>query len=115
MADDLRRMKRRHLIYYLDVYEVGTDKLLGHLVDITTKGIKLVSKDPLPIGTDYAMKMILPEGYFDERELLLQGRAMWSSNDINPDFYDTGFEIPEIDGKTIDIIKELIEAIGFMN
>ena len=36
--DERRRLKRRHLIYYLRVFNQATDQLIGHLVDLTTEG-----------------------------------------------------------------------------
>lgn len=41
MTEDGRTLKRRHLIFYLEVFNEDNDELLGHVVDITTKGIKL--------------------------------------------------------------------------
>ena len=64
-----RELKRRHLFFYLEVYDVVTGELLGNLVDITTRGIKLVSKNQIPINKTYVLRMVLPEGYFTENEI----------------------------------------------
>jgi hypothetical protein len=42
-----RKLKRRHLIYYLRVFEKNTDTLLGYLVDITPEGIMIMSESPV--------------------------------------------------------------------
>ena len=68
MAEEGRALNRRHLIYYfLEVNDIGSGELLGHLVDITTKGIKLVSKHPIETGKKFKLQMLLPEDYFHER------------------------------------------------
>ncbi|MBU0482032.1 MAG: PilZ domain-containing protein [Proteobacteria bacterium] len=112
MDDDTRRLKRRHLIFYLDVYD-ESGEILGHLVDITTKGIKLVSKDPIKTGKEYKLKMQLPEEYFTDQDLHFTGRSLWADKDINPDFFATGFEISGLDNAARVIISKLINELGF--
>ncbi len=111
--EDIRSLKRRHLIYYLDVFNNKNNELLGKLVDITTRGIKLVSRLPVPIDKDYSLRLTFPEGYFRSRDLTFDARSIWSSNDINPDFYDTGFEVINLDREGRKIIRRLIELVGF--
>ena len=108
-----RELKRRHLFFYLEVYDVVTGELLGNLVDITTRGIKLVSKTEIPIDKTFVMRMILPEGYFAEKEIHFEGKSVWSGNDINPDFFDTGFEVANLDKAERKIIRKLIDEVGF--
>ena len=113
MAEDARGLRRRHLIFYLEVFDDTSGTLLGHLVDITTKGIKLVSKEPIAVGKSFTMRMRLPEDRFEGRTLCFQGTSRWSSNDVNPDFYDTGFQTEGLDRDTVDTIHDLIESLGF--
>lgn len=113
MTGDGRTLKRRHLIYYLEVFDEETGKLLGHLVDITTRGIKLISKEPIECGRSFRMRMQLPEGYFKETDLHFEGRSVWSGNDVNPDFYDTGFDVPNLDKDVRTIIIKLVNWLGF--
>ena len=47
---DNRRLKRWHLIYYLRVFEQGSMDLFGHVVDITTQGMRLVNTEPITPG-----------------------------------------------------------------
>jgi hypothetical protein len=111
--DGNRTLKRRHLIYYLEVFDEDTDELLGHLVDITTRGIKLVSKKAIGTDREYHLRMTLPEGYFQENVIHFQGRALWSGNDVNQDFYDTGFEVANLDKEVRKVIIKLINWLGF--
>ena len=108
-----RVLKRRHLIYYLEVHDMESGNLLGHLVDITTRGIKLVSKEKIPLDRAYVLKLQLPAGYFQENEIHFEGRALWSSNDVNPDFFDTGFEVTSLSVEERKILRKLIEQLGF--
>jgi hypothetical protein len=113
MSNETRALKRRHLIYYLEVFDADADALLGHLVDLTTCGIKLVSKQRIPTNRAYRLRMMMPEGDFSQKALYFEAQSLWSSNDINPDFYDTGFSAPNIEPATQNIIRELVSQLSF--
>ena len=115
MSYKTRVLKRRHLIYYLEVYDDSNGQLVGHLVDVTTKGIKLVSKKPFELGKKLILRMMLPEGYFEEQVIRFEGTSKWTSNDVNPEFYDTGFEIMPMETRARQIIMKLVNLIGFNN
>ncbi|MDH3392549.1 MAG: PilZ domain-containing protein [Desulfobulbaceae bacterium] len=113
MDEQPRNLQRRHLIFYLEVYDDATNELLGHLVDLTTKGLKLVSKEAIATGKTYTMRMTLPEDYFEEKTLRFKATSRWCTNAVNPDFYDTGFQAEDLDRDTIDVVVKLIQALGF--
>ena len=56
-----RHFKRRHLIYYLRVFNRKTGDLLGHLVDVTRDGIMLINEDHVPLDIEMDLRMSLPE------------------------------------------------------
>ncbi len=114
-SDDRRSIKRRHLIYYLRVWDLKTDQLLGHIVDINTGGFMLISEKP--IEPDQTFGLELHWNAPDDSEIRIQFQAIsrWSSNDINQAFFDTGFELI---GQVEDVLKpirEMIEEYGFQN
>ncbi|MEW6221389.1 MAG: PilZ domain-containing protein [Thermodesulfobacteriota bacterium] len=113
MHEEKRSLKRRHLIFYLEVFDDRTGQYLGHLVDITTKGIMLVSKDPIETGETRLLRMILPEEFAGRTHLVFEAKSVWSGKDINPDFYDTGFEVANLSLAAKRYIQGLIEQMGF--
>ncbi|MBA3014146.1 MAG: PilZ domain-containing protein [Proteobacteria bacterium] len=108
-----RHMKRRHIIYYLEVFDQTTGKLLGHLVDLTVKGMKLISKEEIAPGQKFSLRMVMPEEYCPEREVHFTATSSWCSEDINPDFYATGFHCPDLEENTRRLFMILINQIGF--
>lgn len=115
MSIEGRGIKRRHLILYLEVFDAKDKKLLGHLVDLSTKGIKIVSKEKIEVDKNFQLQMMLPEGYFEERKLRFKGKSLWCNNASNPDFYDTGFGVSNLNTKAYDIIQKLITELGFLD
>ncbi len=111
MTEKNRSQKRRRLVYYLEVYDDEVDELLGHLVDLTSTGLKLMSRRQISPNRTYRLRMMLPKGYFSQKGLSFEAQSMWSSNEISPDFYDTGFSAPELEDVAKDISPDLVIQI----
>ena len=107
-----RHLARRHLIYYLRVWDTKEDKLLGHLADVSTDGIMTVGEAQVEIDKVYELKMLLPSVSGESEPLEFKATSCWSSNDVNKQFYDTGFQFTEISEKTVERINNLIEEYG---
>lgn len=108
-----RKFKRRHLIYYLKVYDRKTGVLIGHLADITTDGFMLVSEAPIKTEVDFNFKITLPAEFAGNRDIALDSRSIWCKKDVNPDFYATGFKISNIENRDIELFEMLIDSFGF--
>ena len=113
MSNEKRLLKRRHLIYYLRVFDMKAQQLLGHLVDITSDGIMLISEQPIPTEIVYSMKMDLPANTFGKETVEFEACALWSRPDVNPSFHDTGFQVTQVTEADERIIKRLITEYGF--
>ncbi len=107
-----RKLKRRHLIYYLRVFDRATGRLLGHLVDLTPDGMMMMSERPVRVGRAVGLRMVLP-GSSGEQTVEFEATSRWTSRDVNPDFYDTGFELAKISRKHLAQIETLIDDFGF--
>lgn len=108
-----RQIARRHLIYYLRVWDVKQDKLLGHLADVSTDGLMTVGETPIELDKDYHLKMVLPSVTGENDPLEFEALSCWSSNDVNEQFYDTGFQFTKISEETVGRIKDIIAEYGF--
>jgi len=110
-----RKVARRHLIYYLRVYDAKTGELLGNLVDISTRGIMLVSDNALPLDKEVLLRMVLPDTVEGSREVEFMAVSRWCKNDINPDFFDTGFELMDPSSNFLEVVDKLVEDCLFKN
>jgi hypothetical protein len=108
-----RRLKRRHLIYYLRVFEKNADQPIGHMVDITTEGMMLISEDPIKTDTVFELRMVLPVEIEGSREITFSAMSRWCREDENPDFYNTGFQLIHPSSGHIKIIEYLIRKFCF--
>jgi hypothetical protein len=108
-----RKVKRIHLVYYLLVFDRKTDKLVGNVVDITTGGMKLMSKEPVKPGTVHHFRMALPGEMGGSKEIVFEAKSVWSKNNLYSDFYGTGFVFEKIADDDIAVIRDLIDRFGY--
>ncbi len=110
-----RKLKRVHLIYYLLVFDNDIDKFIGHIVDITTSGIKLMSRIPIENDKVYHLRMILPEGIQEvSKEIIFKAKSLWRKEKMYSDFYGSGFAFESIADGDITILKRLIDQFGYV-
>lgn len=110
-----RKMKRRHLIYYLSLFEGNSDHLVGQLVDLTTEGLMITSENPVPPGTEVKLRMVLPEEIRGKNSLSFEAISRYYRRDVNPNFYVIGFSVKEISDVDIKIIETLIQGFSFLD
>jgi hypothetical protein len=115
LSKEQRRMKRRHLIYYLEAIDRETSKLVGFLVDITTKGIMLMSKTPIETGKIFQLRILLKTDLSEKKYLNFDAKSKWCEKSINTEIYDTGFELINKDISDFREIEEVIDELGFNN
>ena len=92
MTDERRIKPRRHLIFYLRVFNDETGELIGYLGDIHTDGIMVMSETPIKADQDFTLCVKLHTELSDQESLKFKARSRWCKNDVNPTLYDTGFQ-----------------------
>ena len=110
---DMRKVERRHLVFYLRVFDGMSNRVLGHVVDISTKGVMLISDQPITVNEHHLLRMRLPSSIANKDELLFNATSKWCKQDINPDFYVTGFEIQEVGEEIARYLLCLVDDFGF--
>ncbi len=110
-----RKVKRRHLIYYLSIFDRSNDHLVGQLVDITTRGFMLTSEAPIESGLRMELRMVLPDVIEGDNQITFDAVSVWCKTDINPNFYAIGFEFENIAPKNLAIIENLIQEFSFLD
>ncbi len=113
--NDRRTILRRHLIYYLRVWDLKSNKLLGHIVDINSGGFMLISeKEIVPERSfDLEIRWNTPED--EDIKIKFQAESRWSSKDVNPVFFNTGFSLTGPSDDVLEPIRKMIEEYGFQD
>ena len=98
------------LAYYLAVVDNKTQKIIGHLVDISPVGFLMDAKIPIQNKMVYDLRLDFMEEIAGKASIEFKARGKWCRQDsITPFLYNAGFEITEIDPDGIEVIKRIAE------
>jgi len=110
---NLRQVDRWYLVYYLRVFDGMSRKILGHLVDISERGILLICDNPIEVNEDFRLRMRLPTQMKDRDEIIFPATSRWCKSDTNPDFYLVGFQIHDLEPAIRELIVSLIKDFSY--
>ncbi|MCP4750326.1 MAG: PilZ domain-containing protein [Proteobacteria bacterium] len=113
MFQQRRKSPRRNLIYYLEIRDRNTERLVGNLVDITTDGIMMVSEESLETNKIYPLKMILPEVIQSNKEMVFDATCVRTAKDPNTRYYNSGLQFHLLDPVYLPIIDSLVYEFKF--
>lgn len=110
MTNNSRALERWQLVAALRVFDHENGLVVGHLFDLTTEGIRLISEQPFITNTEYQLDM-RSDNTTDAKvqTFPFNAHSVWSKQDINPNFYDTGFQLIDVSSETKSYITHLIE------
>ena len=111
--EERRQAERWYLVFYLRVFDGMSRKILGHLVDISEKGIMLICDNSVEVNEDYRLRMQLPNQMKDREEVVFSATSRWCKSDANPDFFKVGFQIYDLELTTRDLINNLIKDFSY--
>lgn len=110
MFNNARAQKRWQLIAALRVFDQKSGAVVGHLFDVTTEGIRLISEQAFVTEREYQLQMHT-EDESKDNTIALNARSIWSKEDINPNFYDTGFQLIDVSAETKSYLAHLIDEL----
>lgn len=112
-VDERRNLERKDFSYYMQVFDNGTQELVGHLADIGSGGFKLDSQNPIPINRDFRFRMELPRELADQPSIVFLARSKWCKVDpFDPCIFNTGFQLINISVGCFEIFNRMIEKYG---
>lgn len=111
MTNNARAQKRWQLIASLRVYDNNSGNVVGHLFDVTTEGVRLISEQPFLTDREYTFHMQTDDETADTQRIELNARSIWSKEDISPTFFDTGFQLIDVSSETKAYLSHLIDEL----
>ncbi len=110
---EMRRVERRHLVFYLRVFDGMSTKVLGHIVNISANGAMLISDNPIPVDTSFRLRMRLPARGANKDEIIFNATSRWCRQDVNPDFFISGIQMYDVDEEVSRYILCLMDDFSF--
>jgi len=108
-----RLRERRSFSHYMRLMNENTGELVGHLVNISREGFQLESLKPVPVNTDYPLRIEVPGDIGKKPFMVFIARSKWCRRDpIDSGLYDAGFLIVDINPNDLDIFQFIFEKYG---
>jgi len=109
---------RTDMSEYVEVYERGTDHFLGHVVDLSPEGMRVLGLRPFEISALPTMPLDLHvTGVGEGRNpIAVEAAGVWCEEETNPDlsnFYSAGFKFVSLSSTDTRRIERLIEDSAF--
>ena len=107
--EDRRTYKRRALPQTIPLH-TANEKLFGHLVNLSNRGLSITGNGPFHKGAEIDLKMSLPERWAGVSEIDLTVHCCWHSD--QQDNTTAGFRIVDITDTEAFVIQEVISNYG---
>ena len=109
---DRRKLKRKYLVFFGRVFDRQSAQMLGNVADLTPEGVMIISGRPLEVDKDYQLRLDLPEHIFAIDHLDLSGKSVWCQPDIDPAYFNTGFQLADVTPEEAEIIERIVKEYG---
>jgi hypothetical protein len=110
---DRRKYPRKDLLLFANVYDSKSGKIVGTLLNITLDGAMVLSESQIDANNTMELHIKLPDNFVQKNELVFTANSRWCGPDINPEFYDVGYQFANVNDEDRQIIQTIIEKYGF--
>ena len=106
-----REYARYSVTFYLEAYDQRTEALLGHVVDISLGGIKVLSQQPIAVHQQLTLilKAALETG--KQCQVKATAHCVWSREDDNQGYYLAGFKFFSLSKESKELINTIISEL----
>ncbi|HOP06669.1 MAG TPA: PilZ domain-containing protein [candidate division Zixibacteria bacterium] len=92
----------------LPVYEKDSYRQIGELVDLSTLGVRLISKQAVESGTLISCRVSLPKPVFGREYLNFEAKCMWSHRCEFAVEYESGYQFCRLSEEDAAIVLHLL-------
>ena len=111
---DRRRLPRKDLMSYSQVFDLSKGKLIGYLGDLNLIGAMVIGDETIAVEEKLSLSIQLPElPGFNAVRLTLPSRVVWCHPDLSPEYFNIGLEFEIVTDEQKRIIEAVIENYEF--
>ena len=107
-----RRQERKKLSQPIHIHDVINDSNFGELVNVTTEGMMIMTKQAYKPSSIFQLELTLPMVLEDSDKLQLGADCLWCSDAQLPGRYWCGFYIIDISELALKQLEQLILIYG---
>jgi Tfp pilus assembly protein PilZ len=112
--EDRRKLPRKDLMSYSQVFDLAQGKLIGYLGDLNLIGAMVIGDETLKVDDKLTISVQLPElPKINATRLVLPVRVVWCDPDLSPEYFNIGLEFELVTDEQKKIIEAVIENYEF--
>ena len=105
-----RRRKNRHqLLFNAGVYDADSGRLIGHLSNLSTDGLMVITERPLPMGRTYRVRIPLPVAFEGRGEIEVEVEVAWTQPATHPTYQRNGLRALALEPEQRRVLTRLVE------
>jgi hypothetical protein len=112
MTSEFRRAKRRKVDERIEVTDAMTERVVGHLSDLSETGLLLIANQALVSDALYQLRFRLVDGNRHERVVEVGAHELWSDAAAAPGQVWTGFRFIDLAPVDLMYIRQWVAAPG---
>ncbi len=109
--EEKRKLERIRVYYYLKVYDKKSGKDIGSIIDITMRGMRIISEIPFVTDNLYLFTIQLPHGYIYGESFDMEARNCWCQKKVKSKYFEAGFQFVNTKRYGVMIVKRLISDL----
>ena len=111
---DRRKLPRKDLMSYSQVFDLAQGKLIGYLGDLNLIGAMVIGDESLKVEEKLTISVQLPElPKISVTRLALPVRVVWCHQDLSPEYFNLGLEFELVTDEQKRIIEAVLENYEF--
>ena len=111
---DRRKLPRKDLMSYSQVFDLERGKLIGYLGDLNLIGAMVIGDESMQVDEKLTISIQLPElPKINATRLTLPVRVVRCNQDVSPEYFNIGVEFDHVTDEQKEIIEAVIENYEF--
>jgi len=109
-----RKIQRKNLMAYTQVFDLYGGYLLGYLGDLHLHGAMVIGENSIAENTELTLAIELPElPDISASRITVPARVAWCQQDISPEFFNVGFEFKKVTSEQNTVIEAIMKNYEF--
>jgi Tfp pilus assembly protein PilZ len=109
--DERRRQIRYPTVFQAELTDLGTDRVIGHLADVSTGGMMIRTAAALKRGQDLKLRVELPARQADGVEARVEVKVRWCEPDLEPGTHVAGLAFTGATPPDGALVQELVRVL----
>nr|MBN2276618.1 PilZ domain-containing protein [candidate division Zixibacteria bacterium] len=111
VADEEKQQTiRRSASQALLVYDLQTELPLGQILDMSARGMKIMTEIPITVYRMYYCRMPLEKKINGKREVFFDAECRWCRKNEETSWFNAGFKLRYPTNADAEIVRELVRS-----